>query len=181
MNYSKKLKKDLEINPELDFDMCESITAHPSKECFLTSPVSIKDQSWSDSTIPFVSVVCKTYMHENYIRKCLEGFLIQKTTFPVEILINDDASTDRTTQIINEFQTKYPKLFKTTFQTENQYKRNPKTPDFIKPLKKQGKYIAKCEGDDYWTDPMKLQKQVEILEANPTFSACFTNAQVVNE
>lgn len=115
---------------------------------------------------PLVSVCCTTYNHENYIRDVIEGFLIQKITFPFEIIIHDDASTDGTTEIIKEYADKYPELIVPIFQTQNQYSQGIKPwPNFVFP-KARGKYIALCEGDDYWTDPYKLQKQVGFLEAN---------------
>ncbi len=114
---------------------------------------------------PLVSVCCITYNHEGFIREALEGFLMQKTGFPVEILIHDDASTDGTAEIIREYQQKFPETIKAVFQTENQYSQGKHV---ISSLFRMalGKYIALCEGDDYWTDPLKLQKQVDFMEAH---------------
>jgi len=122
---------------------------------------------------PIVSICCITYNHEKYIRDAIEGFLMQKTNFTFEILIHDDASTDKTAEIVREYEQKYPQLIKPIYQTENQYSKgiNPGV-EFLFP-RAHGKYIALCEGDDYWTDPMKLQKQVDFLEANPDCSLCF--------
>jgi len=122
---------------------------------------------------PLVSVCCITYNHEKYIRDAIEGFLMQKTTIPIEILIHDDASTDGTADIIKEYEAKCPDIIKPIYQTENQYSKgiNP-YPVFVYP-RARGKYIALCEGDDYWIDPYKLQKQVDFLEANPDCSLCF--------
>lgn len=127
-----------------------------------------------------VSISCLTYNHGPYIRQCLDGFMMQQCDFKFEVLINDDASTDGTQEIIKEFQEKYPDIIKPIFQKENQYSKkigsiNAK---FNFPRAK-GKYIALCEGDDYWTDPLKLQKQVDFLEKNPEFSMVFSNADVV--
>lgn len=116
---------------------------------------------------PLVSICCITYNHEKYIQQCLEGFLIQKTTFPFEILIHDDASTDRTADIIREYETKYPDIIKPIYQTENQYSKGVFISATYNWSRAKGKYIALCEGDDYWIDPMKLQKQVDFLEAHP--------------
>jgi glycosyltransferase involved in cell wall biosynthesis len=120
---------------------------------------------------PIVSICCNTYNHEKYIAECLEGFVMQKTNFEFEILVHDDASTDKTARILRDYELKYPKLFRCVYQTENQfYKQNTLT-SILFPMSK-GKYIAICEGDDYWTDPMKLQKQVNLLESNKDLIAC---------
>lgn len=120
---------------------------------------------------PIVSVCCYTYNHENYIREALDGFLMQKTNFPFEILIHDDASSDETAGIIRMYQEKYPDLIKAVYQTENQYSQGKRFLPFLFKMA-QGKYIALCEGDDYWTDPLKLQKQVDFLESHPECSLC---------
>ena len=118
-----------------------------------------------------VSISCLTYNHEDYIEEAIESFLAQKTTFKYEILIHDDASTDRTTQIIKKYEKKYPGLIKPIYQTENQYSKKVKVPEFNR-KRAQGRYIAICEGDDYWIDPYKLQKQIEYMEKNSNCSAC---------
>jgi glycosyltransferase involved in cell wall biosynthesis len=117
------------------------------------------------------SICCITYNHENYIADAIESFLMQKTDFSYEILIHDDASTDRTPEIIKQYESKYPDLIKPIYQTENQYSKGVKTMSFNMDRAK-GKYIAICEGDDYWTDPYKLQKQVDYMEKNPECSMC---------
>lgn len=108
---------------------------------------------------PLVSICCITYNHAPYIRQCLEGFLIQKTTFPFEILIHDDASTDGTADIIREYEARYPHLIKPIYQVENQYSKGTKISSTYNYPRAKGKYIALCEGDDYWTDPLKLQNK----------------------
>lgn len=129
---------------------------------------------------PVLSICCITYNHENFIRQALDGFLMQQTNFPIEIIIHDDASTDNTANIIREYQGKHPHLIKTILQTKNQYLLGRKVfPITFKEA--QGKYIALCEGDDYWTDPLKLQKQVDFLEANPEYSGAFHQVQVLEE
>ena len=122
---------------------------------------------------PLVSICCITYNHAPYIRECLDGFMMQKTNFPIEIIINDDASTDGTTEIIKEYEARYPDIIKPIYQIENQYSKGVRGmyANFCFP-RAQGKYIALCEGDDYWTDPLKLQKQVDFLEANPEYVMC---------
>ena len=119
-----------------------------------------------------VSIVCITYNHAAFIRDCLNGFVMQKTDFPFEILINDDASTDKTAEIIREYEKKYPHLFRCIYQTENQWGKKNAWNDILFPMVR-GKYVALCEGDDYWTDPLKLQKQFDFLEKNPDVSVCF--------
>jgi glycosyltransferase involved in cell wall biosynthesis len=96
---------------------------------------------------------------------------MQKTNFNYEIIIYDDASTDKTADIVREYETKYPGLIKPIYQTENQYSKGVKTINFSL-QRAEGKYIAICEGDDYWTDPYKLQKQVDYMEKHPECSIC---------
>lgn len=122
--------------------------------------------------LPYVSVCCVTYNHEDYITQCLDGFVMQKTNFAFEILVHDDASTDKTAEIVKEYETKYPDLFRCVYQTENQFLKQNTLVNILFKMAK-GKYIALCEGDDYWIDPYKLQKQVDFLEANEDFSICF--------
>lgn len=145
------------------------------------NPIPITQQTWPEQIKPLVSISCITYNHENYIRDAIEGFLIQKTTFPVEILIHDDASTDNTANIIREYEAKYPQLIKPIYQTENQYSKKDGTIGRIQRGRACGKYYAICEGDDYWTDPLKLQKQVDFLEENSEYSMCFHNAMLIYE
>ncbi len=126
-----------------------------------------------------VSICCLTYNHERYIRQALDSFLMQKTNFIFEIVIHEDASTDNTQEIIKEYVEKYPKIFNVLLQTENQrskYK-SGMNPRFNYPRAK-GKYIALCEGDDYWTDPYKLQKQVDIMETEENFNVCYHRVEV---
>lgn len=120
---------------------------------------------------PIVSVCCVTYNHENFIKDCIDGLIEQKTDFDYEILIHDDASADNTTAIVREYEKKYPELIKVIYQTENQFLKQNVLFNILIPMAK-GKYIALCEGDDYWTDPLKLQKQVDAMETNPMYSIC---------
>lgn len=136
----------------------------------LSKPTKVTEHDWPNDIAPLVTIACKTYMHAPFIRDAIEGFLMQETTFPVEILIHDDASHDATADVIREYEKKYPQLIKATYQIENQRKKKPKTPKYVKPYPQRGKYIAKCEGDDFWTDPLKLQMQVCFLESNPDYS-----------
>lgn len=119
--------------------------------------------------LPLVSIITLAYNHENYIRDCLEGILMQKTSFKFELIIHDDASTDNTANIIKEYEQEYPDIIKPVYQKENQYSKGVSIGrTFLYPRAK-GKYIALCEGDDYWVDPLKLQKQVSFLEKHPEY------------
>lgn len=126
---------------------------------------------------PLVSICSLVYNHESYLRQCLDGFVMQKTTFPFEVVIHDDASTDGSADIIREYAERYPDVFVPIYQTENQYSKGIKVSSTFVFPRARGKYIALCEGDDYWTDPLKLQKQVDFLEANPDYGLVFTNSQ----
>ncbi len=147
---------------------------------FLENSVPITSQQWSEDTVPLVSISCITYNHENFIRDAIEGFLMQKTTFPVEILVHDDASTDKTASIVREYEEQYPHLIKPIYQTENQYSKRDGSIDRIQRGRARGKYVALCEGDDYWTEPLKLQKQVDFLENNPDYSLCVSGFKEYN-
>lgn len=125
---------------------------------------------------PIVTIVCTTYNHEKYIADCFEGFLSQRTNFKYEILVHDDASKDNSASLIREYEHKYPDVFRVICQTENQYSKGVNIWfDILFPMAK-GKYIAICEGDDYWIDPLKLQKQVDFMEDHPDYSMCYHNA-----
>ncbi len=130
---------------------------------------------------PLVTVRCMTYNQEPYIEDAITGFLIQETNFPFQIIIHDDASTDNTAKILKKYEEKYPQIIKVWYQTQNSYRLPPDEKSALrKPFHDmiKGKYIALCEGDDYWTDPLKLQKQVDLLEANPQCSMCCHRAKV---
>lgn len=122
-----------------------------------------------------VSVMCAAYNHVNYIKDALDGFLMQECTYPYEIIVHDDASTDGTADIIREYAEKYPDRIQAILQTENQRSKGIGLAEAFYP-KAKGKYIAMCEGDDYWTDPLKLQKQIDALEAHPEIDICATCA-----
>lgn len=134
-----------------------------------------------DKNPVLLSICCITYNHENYISQAIEGFLAQKTSFNFEIIIHDDASTDATASIVKKYEQEHPNLIKAIYQKENQYSQGIKPwPNFVFPIAR-GKYIALCEGDDYWTDPYKLQKQVDFLEANPEYNLTCHRYQTHNE
>lgn len=125
-----------------------------------------------------VSVICNAYNHESYIAQCLDGIVMQKTSFAFEILVHDDASTDKTADIIREYEKKYPHLIKPVYQTENQYSKGGIGQ--FQYTRVKGKYIAICEGDDYWTDSLKLQKQYDAMEAHPEVDMCTHAAVEIN-
>lgn len=134
---------------------------------------------YRSETKPTVVILCITYNHVNYIRDALNGFVTQKTDFPFIAIVHDDASTDGTQNIVREYANKYPNIIKPIYETENQYSKRDGSLRRImdKACHATGaKYVAMCEGDDYWTDPLKLQKQVDFLESHPDYSMCFGNA-----
>lgn len=120
-----------------------------------------------------VSIRCMVYNHEPYLRDCLDGFVMQKTNFRFEAIVHDDASTDGSAIIIREYAEKYPEIIKPIYETENQYSKHDGSLRRIMNEHTHGKYIAFCEGDDYWTDSSKLQKQVDFLKSHVQYSMCF--------
>ena len=134
---------------------------------------------------PLVSICIQTYNHKDYISQCLDSILIQQTNFPFEIILGEDESADGTRETCKEYAEKHPdkiKLFLRSRKDVIYINGNPTGRyNFMENLKAcKGKYIALCEGDDYWTDPLKLQKQVDFLEKNPEYSMCFHQAEIVN-
>ncbi|MCX7547127.1 glycosyltransferase [Xanthomarina sp. F1114] len=128
---------------------------------------------------PVLTICCTTFNQEKYVEKTLEGFYLQKTTFPIEIQIHDDASTDGTQAILKKHAEKDPRI-KLILQTENKYSQHIMPWWHYSFPQAKGKYIALCEGDDYWTDPLKLQKQVDFLESNPDYVISWTNYKIFN-
>lgn len=130
------------------------------------------------NNLPLVSISCITYNHASYIKECIDGFLMQKTNFNFEVLIHDDHSTDGTEEIIKEYAKQYPDIIKPLFEKENQYSLGKPIGSAVWNLPRaRGEYIAICEGDDYWTDPYKLQKQVDFLESHPDYGMCYTKVK----
>ena len=127
-----------------------------------------------------VSIVCNAFNHEDYIKDALESFLMQKTNFKFEVLVHDDASTDNTASIIKEYEEKYPDIIKPIYQTVNQYSQKIPIGDTYQFPRAKGIYIAVCEGDDFWTDPYKLQKQYDALESHPEIDMCAHTASRIN-
>ena len=123
----------------------------------------------NEERFPLVSIRCLVYNHEPYLRQCLDGFVMQKTNFPFEAIVHDDASTDGSAAIIREYAEKYPAIIKPIFETENQYRKGIINKIMDAAMHPESKYLAICEGDDYWTDPNKLQLQVDFLESHPDY------------
>lgn len=135
--------------------------------------------NWCHFSKPVVSVQCFAYNHISFIAQAIDGFLMQRTDFPFEIVVHDDASTDGTADVIREYEKEFPQIIKPIYEKENQYsKRNGSLERIINKACK-GKYVTFCEGDDYWTDCDKLQKQFNFLEAHPEYVACSHNTLVV--
>lgn len=128
-----------------------------------------------------VAIKCLVYNHEAYLRECFEGFVMQKTNFRFVVVAHDDVSKDGSVAIIREYVEKYPQIFRPIYETENQWSKHDGSLDRVadEAVDATGaKYVALCEGDDYWTDPNKLQKQVDFLEAHPDYSMCFHAAKI---
>jgi glycosyltransferase involved in cell wall biosynthesis len=135
--------------------------------------------AWSSRRDPLLSIVCLAYNHADFIRETLEGFLRQETDFPFEVIVHDDASTDDTAAIICEYAARYPSVIKPIYQRENQYRQGvPFSTRLF--ARARGKYIAYCEGDDYWTDLRKLQIQVDFLERHPDYVITYHDAFMFN-
>lgn len=139
-------------------------------------------KNWKgDSDNPLVSIRCIAFNQKNYIEEALDSFLTQKTTFPFEVVVHDDASTDGTDSIIKEYENKFPDIVRGLYETENQYsKHDGSLPKIINSALK-GKYVAFCEGDDYWLDENKLQKQVDFLESNPDYGLCYSQTKIFSQ
>ncbi len=129
---------------------------------------------------PKVIIRCLVYNHEPYLRDCLEGFVMQKTNFPFKAVVHDDCSTDGSAAIIREYAEKYPHIIEPIYETENQYSKGDGSIRRIMNAATLGRspYIAYCEGDDYWIDPLKLQKQVDYMDAHPECSMVCTNVEL---
>jgi len=146
----------------------------------LEKPVRITEQAWPEGTVPLATIRCITYNHEHFIRDAVEGFLLQETDFPLEVLIHDDASADNTPAIVQEYQERYPHLIRSVLQHENLLSKGIRPAKYLQSMIR-GEFVALCEGDDYWTHPRKLQKQISLLESNPEASGCFHAASVIDE
>ncbi|MBD5331344.1 MAG: glycosyltransferase [Bacteroides sp.] len=133
---------------------------------------------------PLVTISCGTFNQKNYIRETLDGFVMQITTFPFVVIVHDDASTDGTASIIKEYADKYPNLIIPIFESENQYSKGEgKLSNIMGEIRKAtgAEYYAFCEGDDYWTNPLKLQKQYDILELHQDLSIALNRVGLINK
>lgn len=136
---------------------------------------------WPKDAEPLVCIRCTAFNQEKFIAQCLEGFLIQETDFPFEVIAHDDASSDRTGEIIREYAAKYPKIIKPYIETENQWSKNDGSFTRVMDSLTIRKYVGMCEGDDYWIDPHKLQTQIDFLESHPDYTMTFHDAEIKNE
>lgn len=139
-------------------------------------------KSWNkDYESPLVTIRCLAFNQRNYIRKALDSFLMQITSFPFEILVHDDCSTDGTDEIIKEYERRYPSIIRAIYESENQYSRHDGS--LLKAVDPsiRGVYLAICEGDDYWIDPKKLQTQIDYMEMHKDYSMVFCSAVYVND
>ncbi|MCB9361777.1 MAG: glycosyltransferase [Flavobacteriales bacterium] len=148
--------------------------------------VEVKEYTNKVSESLIVSVCIQTYNHERFIGKCIDSVLMQKTTFPFEILLGEDESIDDTRKICTEYAIKYPNKIRLFLHSRKNtiFINGDATGRFninYNLKNSNGKYIALCEGDDYWTDPLKLQKQVDFLESNPEYVACYGGCKHVDE
>lgn len=133
-----------------------------------------------DTSKPLVSIVCHTYNHLDYIKNALDGFLMQETNFPFEIILHDDASSDGTSEIVKSYAESYPNIILPIIQTTNQWSQGIKPSEVTFP-KVRGKFIAFCEGDDFWCSKEKLREQLEVLNQQDDVSVCFHSAIEINE
>ncbi|MGN0613937.1 MAG: glycosyltransferase family 2 protein [Porcipelethomonas sp.] len=143
----------------------------------ITEEEIVRDWGNFDINKPAVSIRCTAFNHEKYISQCLDGFLLQKTNFPFEIVVHDDASTDRTAEIIRTYEEKYPNIIKPIYEAENQYSKKDGSLRRILNANMKGRYIALCEGDDFWTSPEKLQRQYDALESHPECTIAYCRVQ----
>lgn len=122
-----------------------------------------------------------TYNQKDYISQCIDGILMQQVHFPIEIIIGDDRSNDGTREILLQYANDFPEIIKLNLR-EVRGKGIPGKENFVSTLELcHGEYITFCDGDDYWTDPLKLQKQVDFLEANADYIIHSGNALNINE
>ena len=142
---------------------------------------ALRDRSFADDEPVKLSICCIAFNHAAFIQQCIDGFLDQRCDFRIEVVIYDDASTDQTADIIRDYAAKHPTIFRTILMQDNQFSKgvNPYF-GYVFPAAR-GEYLAICDGDDYWTDPAKLAKQVTVLEAEPGIALTFGTVRGVDE
>ena len=146
----------------------------------LRSEIEIMKNWEGDKDSPLLSICCTAYNHENYINEALDGFLLQETDFPFEIIVRDDASDDNTAEVIKQYKKKFPNIIKPIYETTNQYTKGVR-PMLVTFKKALGKYLALCNGDDYWIDKNKLQKQVDFLDENEDYGLVSTLRKIYHQ
>ena len=140
----------------------------------------IKKKNWVTDSEPLVSVCCTTFNHQDFIGEAIDGFLMQETNFPFEIIVRDDCSTDKTASIVQAYAKKFPSIIKPIFEKENTFSKGVRPmPSVVE--RAAGKYLAVCEGDDYWTDPLKLKIQVGFLEKHPDYVVSGHDAFIIDD
>lgn len=146
----------------------------------LEKPIPVKEQKWPKGTRPLVSVWCAAYNHERFISQAVESFLAQATTFPVQIILHDDASTDESVAIIQSYYSNHQSSINVCIQRENLLSKNRNALGEVFAVRSAGELVAFCDGDDYWTDPTKLQKQAQLMLENQEIALCYHPVVVEN-
>jgi hypothetical protein len=144
------------------------------------TPAPIFKQRWPAGTVPTVSVLVVAYNQERFIAQCIESVLQQVTDFPAEVIVHDDASTDGTAAIIRAYAQRFPQLVQPVLQMENQYSQKKRIFPTLQTLA-AGEFIARCDGDDFWTDSHKLTRQIGFLRQNPGYVLSFHDAVHIDE
>jgi hypothetical protein len=155
----------------------------PQRDLLATPPVRTQDEllrRWGPFEVPVISIICNTYNHERYVDSAMRGFLSQDCAWPFEILVHDDASTDRTQDRIRHWQALYPHIVKPVLQTENQLSKGVRPFELLL-ARARGEFVACCEGDDYWVEPSKLSRQVGFLMDHPDVSCSAHNYYHLHE
>ena len=141
----------------------DKVTSFPQQKLRTQAEIM---RNWEGSREPVVSICCSTYNHVNYIEDAIRGFLAQQTSFAFEVIIRDDASTDGTTEIVQDYARRYPDIIRPLVNSENHFCAGERAVH-VWPSVVNGKYCALCEGDDFWISPVKLQNQFDLLEKYP--------------
>ena len=155
-------------------------TESPAEAAWRAAKREAKEHPDVSGETPLVSICCITYNHAAYLRETLDGFFAQKVDFPIEILIHDDASTDGTQEIIREYAATHPGVIRPILREENQYSKGISNISVFNFPRVRGTYVAMCEGDDAWTNPNKLQMQVDYLRQHPDCALCIHSAKIVS-